>query len=229
MRALLFTTGSPFSRAVRILLDELGLEYERREEVTTPMVEARAAATPTLQVPVFRDGEVTLWESDLIAEYLLTTYPERLSGNPPLAAALWRDGLEWQDKLLLATIQTLGNSITTISQMLWSGLPHTDNAHLTRCAVRLRYLMDWLEQRIDRKGEGFLPDVLSVQDVFLSCHLQYLEKRPLALDLDMSCYPKIGAMLARTSSRASLQNNPVLWWEPGVVGYESDGKPIFKR
>ena len=26
MRALLFTTGSPFARAVRIILDELGLD-----------------------------------------------------------------------------------------------------------------------------------------------------------------------------------------------------------
>ena len=45
MRALLFTTGSPFARAVRIVLDELGLDYERREEITTPSAEERAAAT----------------------------------------------------------------------------------------------------------------------------------------------------------------------------------------
>ncbi len=75
MRALLFTTGSPFARAVRIILDELELDYERREEITTPTVEQRAAATPSLQVPTFWDGDVHLWESGLIAEYLLRTYP----------------------------------------------------------------------------------------------------------------------------------------------------------
>ena len=57
MRALLFTTGSPFARAVRIVLDELGLDYERHEEITTPSAEERAAATPTLQVPTFWDGD----------------------------------------------------------------------------------------------------------------------------------------------------------------------------
>ena len=36
MRALLFTTGSPFARAVRIILDELGLDYQRREESYSP-------------------------------------------------------------------------------------------------------------------------------------------------------------------------------------------------
>ena len=52
MRALLFTTGSPFARGIRIILDELELDYERREEITTPTVEERANATPTLQVPL---------------------------------------------------------------------------------------------------------------------------------------------------------------------------------
>lgn len=51
MRSLLFTTGSPFARGIRVILDELGLGYERREEITTPTVEERATATPTLQVP----------------------------------------------------------------------------------------------------------------------------------------------------------------------------------
>ena len=39
VRALLFTTGSPFARAVRIILDELQLDYEKREEITnTPAI-----------------------------------------------------------------------------------------------------------------------------------------------------------------------------------------------
>ena len=53
MLALLFTTGSPFARAVRIVLDELGLDYERREEITAPRAERRAAASPAFQVPTF--------------------------------------------------------------------------------------------------------------------------------------------------------------------------------
>ncbi len=73
MRALLFTAGSPFARGVRIILDELGLDYEHRGEITTPSVEEVAKATPTLQVPTFWDGDVRLWESGLIAEHLLAT------------------------------------------------------------------------------------------------------------------------------------------------------------
>ena len=58
MPALLFTTGSPFARSIRVILDELGLDYERREEITTPTVQERANATPTLQVPTRAGADV---------------------------------------------------------------------------------------------------------------------------------------------------------------------------
>ncbi|WP_170529620.1 glutathione S-transferase family protein [Ruegeria arenilitoris] len=85
MRALVFTTGSPFARAVRIVLDELSLDIERREEITTPSAQQRAQATPTLQVPTFWDGDLVLWESGTIVEYLLATYPDRPEAAPKLA------------------------------------------------------------------------------------------------------------------------------------------------
>ena len=115
MRTLLFTTGSPFARGVRVILDELGLDYERREEITTPTVEERASASPTLQVPTLWDGDTTLWESGLIADYLLSKYPERLDAHPPLVACIARTENEWADKLILATVQTLGTAATIIS------------------------------------------------------------------------------------------------------------------
>src|SRR5262245_12034394 len=136
-RALLFTTGSPFARAVRIVLHELGLDYERREEITTPSARQRAASSPTLQVPVYWEGDIRLWESSLIAEYLLHTNRKRPHATPPLSRRAWRTTDEWRDKLILSTIQTLGTAITTISQMTWAGVPVNDNAHLTRSAERL--------------------------------------------------------------------------------------------
>jgi glutathione S-transferase len=58
MRKLFFTTGSPFARAVRIILAEKGLNFEREETFTTPSVEERAKVTPTLQVPTLVDGDL---------------------------------------------------------------------------------------------------------------------------------------------------------------------------
>lgn len=229
MRALLFTTGSPFARAIRIILDELALDYERREEITTPSVEQRAAASPTLQVPTFWDGDVRLWESDLIAEYLLHTYPQRPDAAPPLAARAWRVAAEWQDKLTLSTIQTIGTAVTTVSQMKWAGVALADNAYLTRSAARLPHAVQWLEDRLRDDRSGFLPGSVSIQDIFLACHLRFAVNRPIGIDPRTADYPKLAALLARLDERASFRANPVLWWEPGVKGYEPDGTPIFSR
>src|SRR5215468_4711998 len=83
MRKLIFTTGSPFARAVRIVLDEKGLDWERQEEITTPSIEARAQTSPTLQVPTLIDGDLRLWDSHVILDYLTTRYPSRdIPGTP---------------------------------------------------------------------------------------------------------------------------------------------------
>jgi glutathione S-transferase len=230
MRALLFTTGSPFARGVRIILDELGLDYERREEITTPSVAERAKASPTLQVPTFWDGEITLWESGLIAEYLLTTYTLRPGAVPPLAGQAWREETPWRDKLILATVQTLGAAATSISQMKWSGVSREENDHLTRSADRLPHLMGWLENQLTGLDDGFFPGAVSVQDIFLACHLRFIENRPLGLDPNIGATLRIEALLDRLDERESFKRNPILWWEPGVIGYGEDGKtPIYKR
>lgn len=227
MRALLFTTGSPFARAVRIILDELNLDYEKREEITTPSVQQRAAASPTLQVPTFWDGDVRLWESGLIAEYLLHTYTKRPGAEPPLSERAWRTSDEWRDRLIFSTIQTLGTAITTISQMKWAGVAVDDNAYLTRSAARLPHAMRWLEDQLPDDRSGFLPGCISIQDIFLACHLRFSEKRPIGIDARMSDHPRISGLLARLDERASFRANPIWWWEPGVTGYEADGTPIY--
>jgi glutathione S-transferase len=229
VRALLYTTGSPFARAVRIVLDELNLHYEKREEITTPSVEQRAAASPTLQVPTFWDGDVRLWESGLIAEYLLHRYKQRPAAEPPLAERAWRTADEWRDKLILSTIQTLGTAVTTISQMKWAGVAVGDNAHLTRSADRLPHLMGWLEDQLPDDRSGFLPGCLSVQDILLACHVRFAENRPIGIDPRTASHRKIAALLSRLDARASFRANPIRWWEPGVTGYEADGTPIYRR
>ncbi len=130
------------------------------------------------------------------------------------------------DRLLLASIQTLGAAATTISQMRWSGIRHQGNSHLTRCAERIGYLMGWLEGLIDREGEGFFGRVVSVQDIFLTCHLRFIANRPLDLDARLDAHPKIGALVDMLEDRASFRNNPVRWWEPGIIGYEADGTSV---
>jgi len=101
MRKLFFTTGSPFARAARIVLAERGLPYERDETYTTPSIEERLKVTPTLQVPTLIDGDLKLWDSAVIIEYLMLTYPdaESVEGQQPFAVEYVRPAQLWHDKL----------------------------------------------------------------------------------------------------------------------------------
>jgi glutathione S-transferase len=76
---------SLFSRKVEIALGEKGLAFERemvaftQERGYQPKHPAVLAANPKGQVPVLVDGDITLFDSTLIFEYLEEAYP-----TPPL-------------------------------------------------------------------------------------------------------------------------------------------------
>ncbi|HEX2554878.1 MAG TPA: glutathione S-transferase [Microvirga sp.] len=219
MRKLYFTTGSPFARAVRIVLAEKGLPFERDETYTTPSVEERARVSPTLQVPTLVDGDLRLWDSSVILEYLMATYPNAPApaGHPPFAEAYVRPDHPWKDRLVHATLQTLGASTATVSQLQWAGIRHEENGHGSRCAARNQHLLDWFEAELAGVGEGFVPGVVSVQDVMLTAWCEFIERRPLRLTWRAAHRPKLEALVRRLRERPSFRQEPVLWWEPGVT------------
>ena len=105
-----------------------------------------------------------------------------------------------------------------------------ENGYLNRSADRLPHLMKWLENQLTGLHDGFFPGVVSVPDIFLTCHLRFIENRPIGLDPNIDAYPNIDALLHRMDERESFKRNPILWWEPGVIGYAEDGKtPIHRR
>lgn len=220
MRALLFTPGSPFARAVRIVLHELDLDYERREQSGWETAEDRARSTPTLQVPTLWDGDLVLWDSELICAYLLATYPGRAREGTALARVPVRPGQEWRDGLVMATVRNLGVAVTTVSQLTWTGVTPRDNAHARRCADRLLHSLGWLEEQLAAAGEGFLPGTLSLQDIFLACIVRFLQNRPLGLDPELDRHPRIDALLRRLDLRDSFVASPIEWWAP-----DCDPKP----
>ena len=73
---------SPFSTKVRIVLAEKGLEYETlqipwtRQTLWGPKPPEFLAVSPHGKVPVLIDGEATVYDSTVIAEYLEDRYPE---------------------------------------------------------------------------------------------------------------------------------------------------------
>jgi glutathione S-transferase len=166
----------------------------------------------------------------LIVEYLLANYEVHSNGNPPLAGTLTRKKHHWHDRLVASSIHTLGTSVTTIGQMKWGGTSIEDSDYLTVCSEQFPYLLTWLEAQITKEGDGFQPGVLSIQDITLGCHFGYIMNRPIGIDPQLNRFPKIERLLNRLNERESFKNSPILFWEPGVIGYAEDGvTPIYRN
>lgn len=227
-RSLMFSRGSPFARGVRILLDELELTYDSHEPENNPTASQLGAVAPTMQVPTLRDGDITLWESGLIAEYLMTRYTNRPQNSRPLALLPWRPERPRRDKLVFSTIQTFGSAATTISQLTWTGVDVDGNSHLRRCAQRMIPILDWLESELTSEDVGgFFPNSVSMHDIFVVCHIRFVQARPLGITLDLSRHERIGKLAHELDCRPSFRKNPIWWWDPDVVAYELDGTPVY--
>jgi len=106
---------SLFSRKVEIALGEKGLGFERefvpfsQEQGYAPRHPAVLAANPKRQVPVLVDGDLTLFDSTLIMEYLDDAYPEpALLPKEPRARARCRLLELIADEVLVPQVVRLG-------------------------------------------------------------------------------------------------------------------------
>ncbi len=71
---------SPYARKVKISLDYKGIDHQTIEEgLFEPggPAEKLRCCSPRAEIPVLEDGEVKIWDSTVICEYLEDAYPER--------------------------------------------------------------------------------------------------------------------------------------------------------
>ncbi len=201
-RLLHGSDGSPFARIVRILLHEKGLDHERN---TARMAQRElgetAALNPALRVPILEEDGRTLFESRIIAEYLLATYPDNApeSPSPPLAAALTRPEHHWDDSLVLATANTVLESLVLLWQMGQGGVAAEDVPYLARFRPRLEKTLDWLDARAT--PEGFLPGSFSVQDIVAVSALEIADQRKI---VEWRGRSRLEALYAALSQRPSV-------------------------
>lgn len=206
MRKLWFSEGSPFARKVRIVLFEKGLEYQKDLLNGIRPTDTHRTIHPGLMVPVLVDGDVTLFESNLIIDYLLRTYPENPPDmpHPPLVASLTRPERHWDDAKTLAILETLANSIANFKLLRDEGATPERYPYLQRHLERVESCLDWLEGQAT--ADGFVPGWFSIMDINLICPIMYAEKRKI---IELRGKPKLESILARFSGRPSIASTPV--------------------
>ena len=217
MRKLYLFAGSPYARKVRILLEELGLAYEMEVFGHYPLPPQLSEVNPNLKIPVLIDGGRELFESGLIASYLLESYscPTEPPGLPPLAASETRPDHKWEDAKTLATLNTLTDSLVQLAYLQWCGLePAGPNLigmdFKSRVEQRVNSCLDWLEERATR--EGFIPGSFSLQDIALICALAWTDAR---LKHPWRGRPNLEALFDYHAQRPSLLATPPPPWTPG--------------
>jgi glutathione S-transferase len=211
---LYFSSGSPFARKVRIVLAEKRLAYEA--DLDDRLRSAEQAPGPTLAIPVLEDGALRLWESDVIIDYLLRTYPQATGDAQPLLSPwLARPERHWEDMAVLAAIAGCATSIVNLRLMLVDGIDPGNSDYMARQRTRVERCLDWLESEIT--DEGFAPGWFSIMDIALICPLVFCETRGV---MAWRGRRKIEALVERTRLRPSLLATPINVTPPLVPRYK---------
>ena len=205
MRLLHGGDGSPFVRKVRIVLDELGLPFERDTTMATDRpIEEFSSINPALKVPVLEDDGEVLFDSNLIIEHLLLKYniPEKDDGEPPLASTLTRSESHGEDAKVLATLRALEDAAVFIRLLGVAGLEAESVPFLRRQKVRVESCLGWLETKLSTQpSDGFWPVYFSVADIGLVCALDFADKHSL---YDWQDRASLNGLMDRLSERPSV-------------------------
>jgi glutathione S-transferase len=171
-----YTQGSPFARIARVLIRELGIDCEEIRLAGFPPPASFFALNPLGQVPALETDDGVRFPTRLIVDYLLAN-----AKIPPFfAPTVRRTESFWQDEQILTVLLAMGDTLANIKYQQWAGLrPGGENLigynPSDRNTERVTKTLDWLEARAG--GEGFLPGVLSVQDIAFSSIVMWIDAR----------------------------------------------------
>jgi len=194
-RKLFLTPLSHFSRKVRIVLEELGIDCEY--EYVPDLLSADSSdfgGNPILRVPVLQDGQEWVVESDSIVRYLVEQYDP---GNDRFClfsmSPLQRDALAFISALMGAEVEIL------LAQR--SGIQQVEQlSYFRRYFAVIRNCLSWLESNGSRV---WTDPGLSYLDIALICmwdHLRYCKTVETS-----GRYPWIEEQTAKHRSRHSFE------------------------
>ncbi|MGI9409196.1 MAG: glutathione S-transferase family protein [Hyphomicrobiaceae bacterium] len=189
----------PNTRSVRIiwLLEELGLQYDVEKYELNPKslrTEEYTKIHPMNRVPSLEDGDVTMFESGAIVQYLLARYGEgRL--QPAVDSRWFPRYLQWLhycEGMLMPQV-----NIIVIQTILLPEERRNPEA-LAQARKQLTRMMSAVETELD--GQDHLAGEFSAADI-MTGHACMVAER---LGADVSDKPNVSAYNKRLSERPAL-------------------------
>jgi glutathione S-transferase len=195
-------TLSPFVRKVRLLLAEKGLDYQL--EIVAPFNQPDwfMEISPLGRIPAFRDGEVTLADSSVIAQYIEEQHPD----TPALygSNAAERAQIRWLEKYADYELAPLTTFCVFLNRALnpTMGKPCNEEAVQKALGEKLPKHFDYLEKLLDG-ADYFVGERLSMADLAFACQIANLQHG--GEEIDSTRWPGLAALYARLCQRASVQ------------------------
>jgi glutathione S-transferase len=193
---------SPFVRRIRILLEELGLPFERDAHGWLDPVPGFLDNSPIKRVPMLDRGPGAkvrfVYESRVIAAVLYET-PGRAPA-PDLQPTLFLRALEEHDQNLLSALDVALDSAVNIFLLEKDGVTKEQSSYLQRQAARVNECLDWVDRQYSGKL-SFTPGHLAYVDLCTVSTIGWLRFRNRA---DVTRWPNLVAVEAATKERPSF-------------------------
>ena len=201
MRLLYHLWLSPFSRKVRLVLGEKGLDVTLKVEKVWERRDAFLALNPTGEVPVLvEDDGMVLADSRAIAEYLDEVHPEPpLIGRSPTIRAETRRLTAWFDHKFHSEVTD--NLVNEKIMKRFLGLGEPNSAAIRAGNQNIHYHLDYIGYLTERR-RWLAGDELTLADLTAAAHLSCVDYLG---DVPWEDHPAAKDWYAKIKSRPSFR------------------------
>ena len=184
------TPLSHFTRKVRILLAELGVEFDFvRAESLLATESAPYGENPLLRIPALLDGDVTVVDSDHIARWVVGKH------DPNDRFGVRSERVEHLNRL--AVVNGIMDNEGVLILANRGGVDIAAGVYFGKLATAIDGGLAWLEERTDPDAATF-----DYRDIATVCMWQHVVHYAMVPGLDR--YPRIASRVARFGGRASV-------------------------
>jgi glutathione S-transferase len=178
----------PFCWKIRLVLTEANIEYSLKSQ------EGATLYSPQATVPVLLDGELAVWDSSVIAEYIADLSPHmKLMGEDPITRAKIRLMHTYSDRIAGIGLRDV------IFERRSKPVAEQDLQGIKQGAQQWEKTLDWLEA--NHGGTYMAGDTFSIADcAFIP---RFSLAQAYGLPLDNTRHPKLAAWLHSMRKRAS--------------------------
>ena len=192
---------SPFSRKVRLVLAEKGVEVELIEELYWEERPEFLRMNPSGKVPVLKTEKITLGESIAICEYLDEIHPEPalIPSDAEKRAEVRRLTCWFDDKFYRdVTLNLLGERM--MKKIMGGGYP--ESKKIKAGSKNIRYHMKYMEYLLDRR-RWLAGDRMSMADFSAAAQISCLD---YISDVDWNNYELVKEWYAKIKSRPAFRS-----------------------